>query len=172
MPRFGGFLQKQRKPRRWSVAFFGTPQRSEPPPALLTLAAMLPEPHYEGYQARSLFRQGAFSPAKTGQYLGMTIRSNHWSGRFSVEFPARMLLDLLAGRLSEERFRHQLDPRDEGKNIFKTWLDMGLTISATEMAPRSADEDDDHLILHFTDDAAARPFRLPELPDEPGVSTE
>jgi len=172
LPGFGGFLQAQRKPRRWSVAFFGTPQLAEPPPALEALAAMLPEPHYEGYQARSLFRQGAFSPAKTGQYLGMTIRSNQGSGRFSVEFPARMLLDLLAGRLTEERFRRQLDPRDEGKNIFKTWLDMGFTISGTDMAPRSADEDDDHLILHFTDDAAARPFRLPELPDEPGVSTE
>ena len=91
----------------------------------------------------------------------MTIRSNHGSGRFSVEFPARMLLDLLAGRMTEERFRRQLDPRDEGRNIFKTWLDKGFTISGAELAPRSVDEDDDHLILHFTDDPAARLFKLP-----------
>lgn len=160
--RFNGLDLHDRKPRRWTVAFFGTPQFPAPPPALETMAALLPEPHYEGYQARSLFRQGAFLPSKTGQYLGMTIRSNHSSGRFSVEFPARMLLDLLAGRMTEERFRRQLDPRDEGRNIFQTWLDLGFTISDAELAPRSVDEDDDHLILHFTDDPAARPFEFRE----------
>lgn len=163
---FNGLDPDGRKPRRWTVAFFGTPQLPAPPPALEALAAVLPEPHYEGYQARSLFRQGAFSPSKAGQYLGMTIRSNHGSGRFSVEFPARMLLDLLAGRMTEERFRRQLDPRNEGRNIFKTWLDLGFTMSGAEMAKRSVDEDDDHLILHFTDDPAARPFELPEQPTE------
>jgi len=160
--RFLGGDPLGRKPRRWTVAFFGTPALAEPPPALEKIAAMLPEPHYEGYQARSLFRQGAFSPSKTGQYLGMTIRGNHGAKTFSVDFPARMLLDLLAGRLTEERFRARLDGRDGGQNIFKTWLDQGLTISGAEMAPRSADEDDDHLILHFTDDPAARPFQFPE----------
>lgn len=162
MQHFSGLGLQDRNPRRWTVAFFGTPQFPAPPPALETMAALLPEPHYEGYQARSLFRQGAFSPAKTGQYLGMTVRSNHGSGRFSVDFPARMLLDLLAGRLTEERFRKQLDPRDDGRNIFKTWLDLGFTISDAELAPRNVDEDDDHLILHFTEDPAARPFKLSE----------
>lgn len=166
LQRFNGFNPDGRKPRRWTVAFFGTPLMPDPPPALEMMAELLPDPHYEGYQARSLFRQGAFSPLKTGQYLGMTVRSNRGSDRFSVEFPARMLLDLLAGRITEERFRKQLDPRDEGRNIFKAWLDNGLTISAAELAPRSLDEDDDHLILHFTDDAAARPFKLPEQPAE------
>ena len=161
---FYGIELDGRKPRRWTVAFFGTPQLPSPPSALARLAAMLPEPHYEGYQARSLFRQGAFSPAKKGQYLGMTIRSIHGSGQFSVEFPARMLLDLLAGRITEERFRRQLNPRGERSNIFTTWLDNGFTISGAEMAPRSVDEDDDHLILHFTEDSAARPFKLPDVP--------
>lgn len=162
LQRFNGLDPDGRRPRRWTVAFFGTPQLPEPPPALETMAALLPEPHYEGYQARSLFRQGAFSPSRTGQYLGMTIRSIHGSGRFTVEFPARMLLDLLAGRITEERFRKRLDPRDEGRNIFKIWLDQGFTISDAELAPRCIDEDDDHLILHFSDDPAARPFKLPE----------
>lgn len=166
MQLFNGLDPDRRKRRRWIVAFFGTPQLPEPPPALETMAALLPEPHHEGYQARSLFRQGAFSPSRTGQYLGMTIRSIHGSGRFTVEFPARMLLDLLAGRMTEERFRKRLDPHDEGRNIFKTWLDQGFTISDAELAPRSIDEDDDHLILHFTDDPAARPFKLPEQPVE------
>lgn len=154
-----------RKPRRWTVAFFGTPAFAEPPSALEKIAAMLPEPQYEGYQARSLFRQGAFSPSKTGQYLGMTIRGNHGAKTFSVDFPARMLLDLLAGRLTEERFRRQLDGREGNQNIFKNWLDRGLTISGAEMAPRNVDKDDDHLILHFTDDPAARSFEFPDTTD-------
>lgn len=148
-----------RPPRRWNVTFFGTEQLPNPPSALEKVAAALPAPHYEGYQARSLFRQGAFSPASKGQYLGMTVRSNDGEGKFQVEFPARMLLDLLAGRLSEERFRQQLAGRSGSENLFKHWLDQGLTISGVEMLPRDPDEDDDHIVLHFTDDPGARPFR-------------
>ncbi|RSY81073.1 hypothetical protein DAH66_15385 [Sphingomonas koreensis] len=150
------------KTRRWMVGFFGTAALPEPPEGLNRIAALLPDPHYEGYQARSLFRQGAFSPAGRGQYLGMTIRGNFRENRYSIELPARLLLDLLAGRLSEERFRRELGGANGKSNIFKTWLDKGLTISGAEMAGRDPDEDDDHLILHFSDDAAARPFRLQE----------
>jgi hypothetical protein len=52
---------------------------------------------------------------------------------------------------------------DLGKvNLFKHWLDMGMTISGAEMAPRDIDEDDD--ILYFSEDPAAQPFALPEAP--------
>ena len=157
-----GFGSDERKPRRWTIAFFGTPALKDPPPSLEAMAALLPAPHYEGYQARSLFRQGAFSPSDTGQYLGMTITSTAGGNRETVRFPARLLLDLLAGRISEERFRSILGNRDRKSNVFKHWLDMGMTISGAEMAPRSDDEDDDHLVLHFSDDPAARPFALPD----------
>lgn len=157
-----GLLLDERKPRRWNVAFFGTAALPEPPSSVRSLAALLPDPHYEGYQARSLFRQGAFSPTRTGQYLGMTITGTAGARRETVHFPARLLLDLLAGRISEERFRAMLDGPDGTRNVFKHWLDLGMTISGAEMAPRDQDEDDDHLILHFTDDPAARPFSLPE----------
>lgn len=164
-PRFPGRDPLGRKPRRWTVGYFGSKAVPDPPATLERLAAALPEPHYEGYQARSLFRQGAFSPSSTGQYLGMTIRGHGGSNEFSVEFPARMLLDLLAGRLTEERFRRQLAGSPGTSNVFQTWLDMGLTISGATMAPRDTDEDDDHLILHFSDDPAARPFTLSQRPD-------
>lgn len=149
------------KTRRWMVGFFGTDSLPEVPPSLDRIASLLPDPHYEGYQARSLFRQGAFSPSGTGQYLGSTMRINPKENRYSIEFPARLLLDLLAGRLSEERFRREVGGPSGNANIFKTWLERGLTISGAEMAERDLDEDDDHLILHFSDDAAARPFSLP-----------
>jgi len=158
---FGFNGLSDRKPRRWNVTFCGSPALPEPPDALQRIAEMLPEPHYEGYQARSLFRQGAFSPSGRGQYLGMTIKSTKGLDDLRVEFPARMLLDLLAGRMTEEQFRRQLD-RPGSKNIFEHWLSSGMTISRAEMAPRDIDEDDDHIVLYFSDDPAARAFKLPE----------
>jgi hypothetical protein len=150
-----------RKPRRWNVTFSGSAALPDPPDALQKIAEMLPEPHYEGYQARSLFRQGAFFPSGRGQYLSMTIKSTKGFDDLRVEFPARMLLDLLAGRMTEEQFRRRLDSPGS-QNIFEHWLSSGMTISRAEMAPRDIDEDDDHIVLYFTDDPAARAFKLPE----------
>ncbi len=162
----GPFGQKS---RRWEASFFGSAALANPPQAIDDLLGKLPDPHYEGYQARSLFRQGSFSPSAHGQYLGMTIESKK-GGDMRVKFPARMLLDLLAGRMTEERFRLQLEGSPGSTNLFKRWLDMGLTISGAEMAPREIDEDDDHMILYFSDDPAARDLRLsrPEPSHESG----
>ena len=149
-----------RKSNRWSVAMFGTSAVPEIPEALDRIAAMLPAPHYEGYEARSLFRQGAFSPDRHGQYLGMTITTNGNDNHHSIRFPARLLVDLLAGRITEEWFQNYHTNGGQDANLFAHWLNMGMTLSGVEMAPRSVDEDDDHIILHFSDDPAARPFKL------------
>jgi hypothetical protein len=143
--------------RRWDVTYFGGPSLPQPPAALQQVADRLPAPQYGGNQARSLFRQGALSPTSHGRYLAMIIKST-MPDNFQVKFPAHMLLDLLAGRMTEAQFRHRLDPGDKSGNLFKHWLDSGYTISGSEMAPRVMDEDDDHIIPHFSDDAAARPF--------------
>jgi hypothetical protein len=150
-----------RRRRRWNVSFFGTSRLVDPPPALESIASSLPAPHYEGYQARSLFRQGSFQPTSRGQYLGMTIKSTTGKDDLRIEFPARMLLDLLAGRMTEQQFRLLLQPNNS-RNIFEHWLSRGLTISRAEMAPRELDEDDDHLILYFSDDPSARSLNLPQ----------
>jgi hypothetical protein len=161
-PLWFGIDPTERKPKRWSVSLFGTSAVPEMPEALERIAAILPAPHYEGYQARSLFRQGSFSPDRHGQYLGMTVTTNGKENRHSIKFPARLLLDLLAGRITEEWFRNYHTNSGRGVNLFEHWLNMGMTLSSVEMAPRSLDEDDDHIILHFSDDAAARPFKLEE----------
>lgn len=149
--------------RWWSVNFFGSAKLPVIPETLDRLTALLPVPHYEGYQARSLYRQGVFRPGSRGEYLGMTIKGMA-KGPFRVEFPARMLLDLLAGRMTPAMFEAQMTRGGRGNNLFKHWLDQGCTISGAEMAPRDLDEDDDHLILHFSDDPAARPLRLKDDP--------
>lgn len=151
-----------RKARGWNISYFGSPALPNAPEALNRIAEILPTPHYEGYQARSLFKQGAFSPMGTGQYLDMGARVNMQKNEYSIKFPMRILLDLLAGRISEEWFRNYLWRRKEDVNLFELWLNMGMTIRNVEMAPRDLDEDDDHVIFHFSDDPAARPFTLSE----------
>ncbi|MBN8500477.1 MAG: hypothetical protein J0M19_04945 [Sphingomonadales bacterium] len=149
-----------REPKRWTVTFFGTAQLPQSPIGLERLASILPAPHYEGYQARSLFRQGSFAPEGRGQYLGMTVTTNGKENRHTIAFPARLLLDLLAGRISEEWFRKYLTSGGRNTNLFEHWLNMGMTLSGAEISPRSLDEDDDHIVLHFSDDPAARQFSL------------
>ena len=149
-----------RKPKRWSVAMFGTNALPQIPEGLDRIAAILPDPRYEGYQARSLFRQGAFSPDRHGQYLGMTVTTKRKDNRHSIRFPARLLVDLLAGRITEEWFQNYHTSGGRNANLFAHWLNMGMTLSDAEMAPRSVDEDDDHIILHFSDDPSARSFKL------------
>lgn len=126
--------------------------------AVKKLAASLPKPHFEGYQARSLFQQGAFSPTARGWYLGVKMTSR--PGQFQVSIPARAFLDLLAGRITPQQFSYALGDRPNEKNLFKGILDRGETLSAIEMAPRDVDADDDHIVFHFSDDPAARKLKV------------
>ena len=149
----------------WRVTFFGTNALPDVPEALDRIAAMLPRPRFEGYQARSLFRQGAFAPTRHGWHLPITIE-RRMDEPLHVKFSARMLLDLLAGRMTPEQFRYHLGERDGATNLFKLWLDRGMTIKAASMAPRDIDQDDDHIIFDFDYDAAARSLNLPPSEDQ------
>ncbi len=117
-----------------------------------------PPPRLEGYQARSLFRQGRFSPAAHGWYLGRYMTTGD---QMSVTISARGLLDLLAGRITEAQFRSMVTEDSKSKNIFLHWLNLGYTISGIEMLPREVDQEDDRIRLYFSDDPAARQLKLP-----------
>jgi hypothetical protein len=79
---------------------------------------------------------------------------------FKAKVPARAFLDFLAGRISVDQFRRFMGQRQGESNLFENWLNLGFTLSRIEMAPRNVDEDDDHLVLHFSDDPAARALKL------------
>lgn len=143
---------------KWSATFFGRSGFDNPPEGLNRIVRALPSPRFEGYQARSLFRQGAFSPKRSGWYLGMSIEGTMKD--FKAKVPARAFLDFLAGRISVDQFRHFMGQRKDDPNLFESWLNQGFTMSKIEMAPRNVDEDDDHLVLHFSDDPAARALRI------------
>lgn len=162
-------LQMGRSEPRWVVQAFHTDAGENACAVLVKVLGDLPVPRFAGYQARSLFRQGCFAPQARGWYLGMSIESklenkNDTNGlrKESVRIPARMFLDLMAGRITEAQFRYFLGERKGETNFLANWLDNGLTISAAELAPRKLDEEDDHLILHFSDDPAARLLTVPD----------
>lgn len=122
------------------------------------IISLLPSPVIEGYQARSLHLQGAFSPKARGHYLGVNMTSKMDSIRLSIS--SRLLLDLLAGRIKPDQLPFFMGDRPGEIGLIKRLLDNGKTLSHIEMAPRNLDEDDDYLVLSFTDDPAARPLNL------------
>jgi hypothetical protein len=103
--------------------------------------------------------QGMFRPQARGWYLATTWKSN-MNGNHKVKISSRLLLELLAGRITLEQFRRDLGENAPGENVFKHLLDHGLTFSDAKMLPREIDEDDDHLLISFEDDPAAREFKI------------
>lgn len=144
---------------KWHVHTFTQHGNAPLASAMARLATVMPEPIFEGHQARSLFRQGAYAPSARGCYRGMSIEGGAGSV-FRVRLPARALTDFLAGRIDEAEFRRYAGQRSGDSNLFRTWLDMGMTIANVEMTPRELDDDDDHIILTFSDDPGARLLRM------------
>lgn len=78
-----------------------------------------------------------------------------------IQISTRELLDLLAGKLDQNRFaeNHRIGGSD---NIFKLYQARGKTIKRAEVEHRP-DEDDDWIMLEFSDDdPAVSRFRVPE----------
>lgn len=66
-----------------------------------------------------------------------------------IKFPARALLELLAGSLSQEDF---LKAYSHGQsNIFALKLKLGQLIKAARIEPSDRSEDDDLMVIEFTD---------------------
>jgi hypothetical protein len=117
------------------------------------MLARLPSPRFEGYQARQLHEQRVFSPRSRGMYMGTNVK---WTKgeKTEIQFSARSLLDMLAGRCSAEQFMRRVGLDD--RNVFKYHLDLGETISSIDLNPGGLDEDDDQIVIGFSDDPAAR----------------
>ena len=144
----------------WNVNAFVRPDFSSPLDGLSHLAAALPRPRFEGYQARSLQQQSAFKPNSLGWYMGTNIESS--PAKMMISISARALLDLLAGRITPEQFGHMIGMPDEPNrpNLFKHYLESGQMMSAIRIVHGGLDEDDDRLEVEFSYDVAAAPLSL------------
>jgi hypothetical protein len=147
------FLQESR--RSWKTIVFSHQENLGFLEGLRKIETALPLPRFTGSQARSLFRQGAFSPDERGWYGATSMTST--KDEITYRMSSRALQDFLAGRITEKEFRHFLGEREDGSSIAR-FLDRGLTISEISFEKGSIDEDDDTLILRFSKDPAAHPF--------------
>ncbi len=118
---------------------------------LTALAAQLPPPRFEGYQARDLHRQGAFGPEKRGWYLATIVTTG--GGRMTIKISSRLVQEYLAGRLQQDEFRRHAF--GDHPNMFENELTQGHTIQAARFETGGTDEDDDYLVFDLDFDWGA-----------------
>ena len=154
-PVFGGF-----NPPRWKVTLYDrhTPQTPSDYERLNQLASGLPPPRLEGYQARSWHRQGSFDPQGRGIYLGCRMTSK--SGSLSISISARLVLELLAGRITPEQFQHFAF--DKNPNQFDQNFKRGLTIQSARIEKAGPDKDDDFFVFDLEPDVSAHALAKPK----------
>jgi hypothetical protein len=96
------------------------------------------------------------STLRTKPFLGGSMLSGN-----TIRISTRELLDLLAGKLDQNRFaeHHKIA---NGENIFKVYQSKGKMIERAEVGRRK-DEDDDWITFEFSDsDPAVSRFRVPK----------
>src|ERR1700733_8184636 len=126
--------------------------------SLRKLAARLPRPNLEGYQARTRHLQGSLRPQERGQYLGSYMTSNGFSS--TIKISARLVLEMLSGRLTPDQFRQSAFGKSA--NLLDSHLSRGMTIQDVRIEKSDLDEDDDHFVFHLDFDAAASPLTSPK----------
>ena len=143
------------EPIRWRVSGFSRPGLELSDSGVKRFASLLPPARFEGYQARTLQQQAAFKHNAHGWHVGTMITS----GRpiMTIKISARALLDLLAGRITVERFQDATGLKDKpgAPNIFKHRLEQGDIISDIKIEPGGVDEDDDWLVIELKEDPSA-----------------
>ena len=79
----------------------------------------------------------------------------------TIKISARALLDLLAGRITVEKFQHftGLDGKPGQPNIFKHRLEQGDILTDVKIESGGIDEDDDWLVIELKQDPSAAPLR-------------
>jgi hypothetical protein len=121
----------------------------------LLVDKMLP-PNLSGYAAYSWHEQRMCEANALGKYV--PTQMSFGRERMNLRISARAVQELIAGRLSPERFRTWTFGDD---NPVRRELDAGRTISSVRFEPQGIGEDDDYLVFEFRDDPAARGLQMP-----------
>jgi hypothetical protein len=72
-----------------------------------------------------------------------------------------MMLEFLAGRITQEEFQYFAFRND--KNLFDNWFKMGMTIQSARLEKGGLDEDDDNLVFDMEPDFGAMALRNPAV---------
>jgi hypothetical protein len=140
----------------WKIGLCCRPGVGIDPSGFDRIAMILPKPRREGYQSRQLHEQSVFAHTSKGRYMG-TMISWRKGEKSEIKFSARALLDLLAGRITPEQAKRVFDTT--AGNALKHHLDRGETIADLRLEPGGPDADDDHIVISFSDDPAARQLK-------------
>jgi hypothetical protein len=122
------------------------------------VAAALPHPRFEGYQARSLHRQGYYDYQKHNHHLTASMTWDHGTMEGAIRISVRQLQLLLAGRITSEEFQKN-NFGDLGNQVDRL-LKRGCTISNIIFESKGIDNDDDIAVLEFSSDPSAMTLRL------------
>ncbi len=148
---------------QWRTTLFSqkaTKDRGDEYERLNRIAAALPKARLEAYQARSWHQQGLFDPQGVGMYLGTMTSSKGGGLGMSISISSRMVLELLAGRISQKEFEEYAFGRN--KNLFDLQMKFGNTIQEARLEKSGVDEDDDKIVFELELDPGATPFRNPK----------
>lgn len=108
------------------------------------MAAQLPRPRYEGYQARALHRQGGFAPDNRNWYLPTHVTTQS-GGPMTVKLSAGLLHQYLAGAIDADRFREEAFNNEN--NLFTTEFMKRHAIQNVRSEAGGTDEDDDYVVF-------------------------
>lgn len=122
------------------------------------LVEMMLPPQMSGYTAYTWHEQGMCRPETHGKYVPTQMGLG--GERLMLKISARAVQELIAGKLSHEKFQHWTMNKD---NQVCRALDAGMTITSARFEPKGDDEDDDYLVLEFRDDPSARALRMPAM---------
>lgn len=142
----------------WIVEVFEQVPGSVDPALPGRLREVLPPPQLDGRRAREDHLQGAFRATSPGRYVQAKFTRNRSEGITVVHISARALQDLLAGRITLERFHSVcgMTGRNGHQNRFEKALQEARTLRSVQLIPSGIDTDDDTLAFTFEDDPAAR----------------
>ena len=107
------------------------------------MVAYLPAPAVEGYQARSLLRQGSFEPGDRFSRSNTEV-SSCGAGGMTIRVSKKAVFNLLCGNISQQEFQSSIFG-PENANLFKLAYNRGETIRAVELKQGGLDIDDDQI---------------------------
>jgi hypothetical protein len=146
----GGVLSYGHSKLVWSVTTFD--RRGHVPVEeyvrIEQMAAQLPTPRHEGYQARALHEQGLFARDRTFDYL--PTKTTMLGGNMTIRLSAGLLHEYLAGRIDAEGFRRRAFGTE--MNYFDVQLGRGSSIRMTGFETGGIDEDDDYVVFDLNAD--------------------
>lgn len=159
---FGGMRSA---PRMVITPFVSAKRSLDCAAGLRRIEAILPAPRFEGYQARQLVQQQAFTTTAKPWYVGTTVVHKGKDGPMILKFSSRALLELMTGKISQAEFAKRVG-LDEGLTLAGL-LQKGFTLHALSFEALGLDHDDDHCVVELRRDPAAAPLLVPQ-----GVNTD